>query len=91
MKGASAGSTYWVECAYRLGSHSAQNFDASAGSWTMIKKFENAGGSNGNGDTWTKYSKTFNSGGNTQISVGFKSGVSGGGAPAARWDTLRVE
>ncbi len=90
MKGASSSTAYWVECAYRLGSHSAQNFDESSGSWTMIQKFSNTG-TNGNGDAWTKYSKTFNSGSNTQISVGFKTGKSGGAGPVARWDTLRVE
>jgi hypothetical protein len=91
MKGASASSTYWVECAYKLGSNSAQNFDGSAGTWTMIKKFENVSGSNGNGNVWTQYTKTFNSGSNTQISVGFKTGLAGSTAPVARWDTLRVQ
>ena len=90
MRAGSSGSTYWTECAYRLGSHTAQNFDQSSGSWTMIKKFDN-GGTNGNGNTWVQYSKTFNSGSNTQISVGFKAGSSGGGYPEIRWDTLRVQ
>jgi hypothetical protein len=91
MKGASSSATYWVECAYKLGENTAQNFDASAGTWTLIKKFENVSGSNGNGDAWTQYSKTFNSGGNTRISVGFKAGLNGGTFPAARFDTLRVQ
>lgn len=86
----SSSTTYWSECAYRLGSHTAENFDQSSGSWTMIQKFDN-GGTNGNGDTWTQYSKTFNSGSNTQISVGFKAGSSGGSGPVVRWDTLHVE
>ena len=89
MKSAGSGNTYWAETAYRLGSHSAADFDNNAGAWTMIKKFDN-GGTNGNSDTWTQYSKTFNSGGSTQISVGYKLG-STGTAPVVRWDTLRVE
>ncbi len=90
MRQPSAGGTYWTEVAYRLGSHSAQSFDGSPGSWTMIKKFD-SGGTNGNGDVWTQYSKTFNSGSNTQITVGYKVGSSGGGGPTVRWDTLRVQ
>ena len=38
-----------------------------------MKKFSDTG-TNGNGSTWTQYSATFNSGANTQISVGFKLG-----------------
>ena len=90
MKGSSSSNTYWAETAYRLGSHSASDFDNNPGNWTMIKKFSNSG-TNGNSNTWTKYSATFNSGGNTQISVGFKLGSSGGSAPVIAWDTLRVE
>ncbi len=86
----SYGSSYWAECAYRLGSYTAQNFDESGASWTMIKKFANDG-TNGNGDAWVQYSATFNSGSNTQISVGYKLGSSGGGGPTVRWDTLRIQ
>ncbi len=81
--------TYWAECAYKLGNNTAQNFDESGGTWTMIQKFDN-GGTNGNGNTWTQYSTTFNSGSNTQISVGFKLGSSGGAGPTILWDTLRI-
>jgi hypothetical protein len=56
----------------------------------MIKKFDN-GGTNGNGDVWTQYSVNFNSGPDTQISVGYKLGSWGGGGPTVRWDTLRIE
>ena len=45
---------------------------------------------NGNGNTWTQYLQTFNSGAATQISVGFKLGSSVS-APAVAWDTLRIE
>ncbi|HPD32128.1 MAG TPA: fibronectin type III domain-containing protein [Phycisphaerae bacterium] len=85
-----SGSSYWAECAYKSGSHTAQNFDADSGSWTMIQKFA-SDGTNGNGDTWVQYSKTFNSGSNTQISVGFKLGSSSGAGPTVQWDTLRIQ
>ena len=90
IKCPSFGSSYWAECAYRLGNYSASDFDANAGSWTMIQKFANDG-TNGNGNTWVQYSKTFNSGGSTQISIGFKLGSSGGAGPTVLWDTLRVQ
>jgi len=83
-------SNYWAECAFKLGSNSAQNFDSDAGSWTMIQKFD-AWGTNGNGNSWAQYSKTFNSGSDTQISVGFKLGSSDGNAPAVRYDTLLID
>jgi len=86
----SYGGTYWAETAFKLGNNTAANFDQDAGSWTMIKKFDN-GGTNGNGDTWTQYPLNFNSGSNTQISVGHKLGSWAGGGPTIRWDTLRVE
>ncbi|MDM8007370.1 MAG: carboxypeptidase regulatory-like domain-containing protein, partial [Phycisphaerae bacterium] len=84
-----SGSSYWAECAYRLGSYTAQDLDANAGSWTMIQKFA-SDGTNGNGGTWTQYSKGFSSASNTQISVGFKLGSSSGTGPTVQWDTLRV-
>jgi len=89
IKCPSFGSSYWAECGYRLGSSTAQNFDES-GTWTMVKKFS-FDGTNGNGNTWTQYSAAFNSGSNTQISVGFKLGSSGGGGPTVLWDTLRIQ
>ncbi len=82
-------SSYWVECAYRAGSYSAQDFDANAGAWSLIKKFSSSA-ANGNGNAWTKYALSFNSGANTQISVGFKLGSSAS-APTVAWDTLRIE
>ncbi len=86
----SSSSSYWAECAYKLGSFTASDFDGNAGTWTLVKKFSNPG-TNGNGNTWTQYSLNFNSGSNTQISVGYKLGVSGGTAPTVQWDTLRVQ
>ncbi len=83
-------SSYWAECAYKLGNNTAQDFDANAGTWTMIQKFA-SDGTNGNGNTWVQYSKTFNSGSNTQISVGFKLGSSSGNGPTVLWDTLRIQ
>ncbi|HPD32420.1 MAG TPA: hypothetical protein PLL20_20700 [Phycisphaerae bacterium] len=90
MRCPSSTSSYWRECFYKLGSNTAQNFDSDPGSWTEIKKFSNTG-TNGNGDTWVQYTKTFNSGSNTQISVGFKTGNSSGTAPTMKWDTLRIQ
>ena len=81
-------SSYWAEFAYRLGGHSAQDFDSNAGAWSLIKKFSTAA-ANGNGNTWTRYALTFNSGSHTRISVGFKLG-SAGSAPSVAWDTLQI-
>jgi len=87
-------STYWGECGYKLEYTTAQNFDADPGSWTMVQKFDNDGGTpsypNGNGNVWTKYTKAFNSGTATYITVGYKLGSSGTGGPNVEWDTLRV-
>lgn len=90
MRGAASSVAYWTETAYRLGNASAQDFDQNAGAWTLVQKFSNTA-TNGNGDAWIRYQATFNSGGNTQISVGFKSGSSGGVGPIARWDTMLVQ
>ncbi|NLE57245.1 MAG: BACON domain-containing protein [Planctomycetes bacterium] len=90
IKCPSSSAAYWAECAYRLGNYSAQDFDQNSGNWTMIQKFSNSG-TNGNGNVWTQYNKSFSSGGNTQISVGYKLGVSSGTAPTIQWDTLRIQ
>ncbi|HLF92013.1 MAG TPA: FecR family protein, partial [Planctomycetota bacterium] len=39
-----SGSTadYWMEFGYRLGSHSAQDFDVNGAAWTIIKKFDSS-------------------------------------------------
>jgi hypothetical protein len=89
IKCPSFGGSYWAECAYRLGNHTASDFDTNGSAWTMIKKFDS--GTNGNGNTWVQYWLNFNSGSDTQISVGHKLGSSGGGGPTVLWDTLRVE
>jgi hypothetical protein len=81
--------TYWAECAYKLGSFTAQDFDQNGGTWTMIQKFSNDT-TNGNGDAWVQYTKPFDSGSSTQVSVAYKLGRSGGTAPAVKWDTLRL-
>ena len=88
MRSAGAASAYWAECGSRLGRHSAGDFDASPAAWSLIRKFSNSG-VNGNANTWTRYAVTFNSGGNTAISIGFKLGSSGS-APVVQWDTLRL-
>jgi hypothetical protein len=81
---------YWAECAFKLGNNTAQDFDANAATWTYIKKFSDTG-VNGNGNVWTLYSVTFNSGANTQVSVGYKLGSSSGNGPIVGWDTLRIQ
>jgi hypothetical protein len=57
----------------------------------MIKKFDSYGGQNGNGNNWTQYSVNVNTGSNTQVSIGYKLGSSGGGGPTVGWDTLRIQ
>jgi len=90
MRCPSGTAQYWAETAYKFGSFTAQDFDANSGTWTMIQKFAD-NGTNGNGDVWTQYSVTFNSGSNTQVSVGFKLGSSGTNGPVVKWDTLRIQ
>ncbi len=86
-----SGTGYWIEFAYKFGSNTAQNFDSSPGTWTMIKKFSNSG-TNGNGNVWTKYTApTVGTGANTQVSIGYKIGRSGGTCPTAQWDTFRIQ
>ena len=90
MRCPSSSDAYWREMHFKLGSHSAQDYDQNAGTWTEVKKFSNTG-ANGNGNVWTEYTQTFNSGSNSQISVGFKSGNSSGSGPTCQWDALRIE
>ncbi len=86
-----SGTGYWAEFAYKIGNYSAQDFDQNGTTWTMIKKFDNAG-TNGNGSVWTQYtSAPVNTGANTQISVGYKLGRNAGTAPTVLWDTIRVQ
>lgn len=86
----SYGGTYWMECACKLGSQTAQDFDGNPGTWTMIKKFSNDT-VNGNGNTWTQYSVSLNTGANTQLTLGYKLGSSGGGGPTVGWDTMAIQ
>jgi hypothetical protein len=85
-----SGGDWWMESAFRLGNHTAQDFDENAGSWTLIQKFSNAG-PNGNGDTWTYYSADVNTGSNTEISIGYKLGTGRNLRPSVGWDTFRIE
>jgi hypothetical protein len=89
MKCPSYGATYWMETACKLGSYSAQDFDDNGTSWTLIKKFNTS--NNGNNNTWTPYSVSINTGSNTQISIGYKLGSSGGAGPTVAWDTLLIQ
>ena len=85
----SSSSAYWIECGYRLGNFAAQDFDGNAAAWTLVKKFSDTT-ANGNGNVWARYSTTVNSGANTQISLGFKTGASSGTGPVCQWDELSV-
>lgn len=89
LKCPSQSSGYWMEFAYRLGNHGAADFDANAAAWTMVKKFS-SGGTNGNGNAWTRYAASVSTGSATEISIGFKLGSSPGGGPTVGWDTLRI-
>ena len=84
-----AGGTYWIETGYRMGSNTAQDFDANPGNWTLIKKFSNTG-TNGNGNVWTQYTSTVNTGSNTQVTIGYKHGASGCVGPTVGWDTFAI-
>jgi hypothetical protein len=58
----------------------------------MVRKFSASGApgtSNGNGNVWTQYSATFESGNATRISLGFKLG-SMGASLSTEWDTVRI-
>jgi ferric-dicitrate binding protein FerR (iron transport regulator) len=81
---------YWMEFGYRLGSHTAQDFDANATAWTLVKKFDSYGGQNGNGNAWTRYAQPVQTGASTQITLGFKLGSAAGPGPTVGWDTVRL-
>lgn len=85
----SSSAGYWAEFGCRLGSWSADDFDANPGSWTLVKKFSPST-QNGNGNAWTRYSAFVNTGSSTVITVAFKLGCSGAGAPSVGWDSLRL-
>ncbi len=92
LRRASVDQDHWVEFGYRLGNFNAQDFDANAGSWTLIIKFDGFGIANGTGNanTWTNYTATgVAAGANTQVSLGFKHGASGASSEAG-WDTVVV-
>ena len=84
------GGAYWAECACKLGSQTAQDFDSNPGTWTMIKKFSDSG-TNGNGNTWTQYTTTLNTGSYTQLTIGFKHGASSCTGPTVCWDTMVIQ
>jgi hypothetical protein len=81
---------YWMESAFRLGNHTAQDFEENVGSWTMIQRFSDTG-INGNANTWTRYSVQVNTGANTEISIGYKLGTGRNLQPIVGWDTLRIQ
>ncbi len=81
---------YWMEAGYRLGAHTAEDFDSASAQWTLVKKFDSFGGQNGNNNQWTRYSAQVRTGTFTQVTVGFKLGAQGGAGPAVGWDALRL-
>jgi hypothetical protein len=89
MKCGSSPADYWAESAFKLGSNAAYNFDSDPGTWTMLQKFSRT--NNGNNNNWVMYSRTFNSGDYTTISVGYKIGSLDNYAPVAFWDSLKIE
>lgn len=90
MKGA-AGSDYWTEAAYRLGNRDAEDFDTNAQNWTLINKFDSFGDyPDGNGDVWTPYSVTVNTGQNDNITIGYKAGSVTSEYPGGYWDNLSI-
>lgn len=84
-----AGGSYWGECGFKLGSNTASDYDSNSATWTEVNKFSDTG-TNGNGNTWTKYAVSCFSGTDTQISIGFKHGAVSNTGPTILWDTLRV-
>jgi anti-sigma factor RsiW len=81
---------YWMETGFRLGSHTASDFDLNQGEWTIVKKFDSSTGQNGNNNAWTRYSAPVQTGSFTQVTVGFKLGSRAGPGPAVGWDSLRI-
>lgn len=83
------GGDYWVEVGYRLGGHSAADFDVRPQSWTVLKKFDPQG-ENGNQDRWVRYVHKVQTGTFRQITLGFKLGSMGGGGPVVGCDEIRI-
>ena len=56
-----------------------------------LPRCSDSSGGNGNGNNWTNYSVQVNTGSNTQISIGYKLGSSGGGTSSVGWDTMVID
>lgn len=84
------GGGYWAEVGFRLGAHKADDFDVNPKEWTLVKRFDNYGGQNGNGNAWTVYSAQADTGAAAQVTVGFKLGAQSSAAPTVAWDSLRI-
>ena len=80
---------FWIECGYRLGSHDAEGYDSNANAWSLVTRFSD-NGPNGNGDTWTRYTTTFNSGAQSAVTMGLKMGALNSSGPRVLWDQLEV-
>lgn len=80
---------FWMETGFRLGNHTAQDFDQSPASWTFVKKFDGDCGSYENGNTtWLAYETSVNTGSSTAISIGYKMGSAAVGTFVGQWDSL---
>jgi len=78
---------FWMETACRAGVYAAQDFDSNATAWTMVQKYDGDCGGYPNGNTgWQQYQTTISTGGQTNVSIGFKFGGSGAGSVTGYWD-----
>lgn len=79
------GSAHWVEAAYKTGDET--DFNESAGTWTLIKKFDDWGLGTDNGGVWTEYESNITTDATGRVNVGIKIG---GTTATAYWDCFSV-
>jgi hypothetical protein len=85
-----SGLAYWMETAYKLGTHTAQDHYDQNG-WALIQKFDAFGSfPDGNGNAWTQYTGSVSTSVNTTISIGYLTGTMSNG-PIVQWDTFDLE
>lgn len=85
------GSNYWTEAGFRLGNRNAQDFDTNPSNWTLINKFDSFGDyPDGNGNIWTPYSVTVNTGPWDNISIGYKAGSTTSEYPGGYWSNFTI-
>lgn len=84
---------YWTETAFKLGTHSARDFDETASTWTLVHKLANPGPyPNGSGGVWAWANKSFYTEASSTVSVGFKAGSlnSSFPYPGGYWSNLSI-